>query len=180
MACQPAIHVGVFFKMTRDTLLHVPGFMRQALKILHLPVTFGTGYFAVNVALVIKQHVLGYIVEFYPGCWCVRIEILVLLFDPRVVGNNVVVAMQAFFYRRDAGVIGVSHIGMAILTLDLFHPAVDIVAEGNGLLRPNVAVRHLVKQENKHRNCQSGDQRGQNEYGIFTQGFDTSLSVLRL
>lgn len=105
MACQPAIHVGALFEMTRDTLIHIPGLMRQPLKVLHLSVTFGTGNFAVNMALVVKQHVLSYIIELYPGCWCIGIEILVFLFDPRVVGNNVVVAVQTFFHRRYTGMI---------------------------------------------------------------------------
>ncbi len=68
MAGQPAVNVGAPFKMTRDTLLHVPGFMRQALRFPYLPVTFLTGDFFINMALVIKQHMFGNIIDFYPGC----------------------------------------------------------------------------------------------------------------
>ena len=141
MARQPAVHIGAFFKMTRDTLIHVPGFMRQALKVLHLPVTFGAGNFTVNMALVIKQHVLGHIIDFYPGCWRIAVKVFVFLFNPGMVDDNVFMAMQAFFHCRDSGVIGIGHIRVAVLTLDLFDPTVNSVAEGNRLLRSNGAVR---------------------------------------
>jgi hypothetical protein len=176
MACQPAIEVGIFLSMTLDALTHIPDFLGQALKILHLSVTFGAGNFTVNMALVIEQHMLGHIVDFYPGCWCIGVKILMFLFYPGMVGNNVFVAVQAFFNRRDSGVIGIGHIRVAVLTLDLFDPTVNIVAEGNRLLRSNGAIRQFVKQENKHHYGQPGDQRGQNNYGIFTQWFNTSLN----
>ena len=154
--------------------------MRQALKVLHLSVTFGAGNFAVDVALMVKQHVLGHIIKLYPGRWRVGVKVFVFLFDPGMIGDDIVMAVQTFFHRWDSGMIGIGHVGVAVLALNLFHPAVDIVAERDRLLRPNAAVRHLVEQENKHRNGQSGDQRGQCDYGIFAQGFDTSLYVLPL
>ena len=175
MTRQPAVHIGALFKMTCDTLIHIPGFMRQALQVLHLSVALGAGNFTVNMALVIKQHVLGHIVDFDPGRWRVGVKVLVFLFDPGMIGDNIVMAVQTFFHCRYSWMIGISHIRVTILTLDLFDPAVDIMAEGNGLLRPNAAVRHLIKKEYKNRNCQSRDQRGQSDEGIFAQGFDTSL-----
>jgi hypothetical protein len=174
VARQPAVHIGAFFKMTRDTLIHVPGFMRQALKVLHLSVTFGAGNFAVDMALVIKQHVLGHIINFYPGRWCTAVKVFVFLLYPGMVGNNIVVAVEAFFHRRYSGMIGIGHVGVAVLALDLFDPAVHIVTKRDGLLRSDGAIWYFVKQENKHHNGQPGDQRGQNNYGISTQEFDTS------
>ncbi len=175
MTRQPAVHIGALFKMACNALIHVPGFVRQALQVLHLPVAFGAGNFTVNMALVIEQHVFGHIIDFDPGRWRVGVKVFVFLFNPGVVGDNIVMAVQAFFHRRDSGMIGISHVGVTVLALDLFHPAVDIVTKRNRLLWPNVAVRHLVKQENKHRNGQSGDQRCQSDDDIFTQGFATSL-----
>ena len=163
MAGQPAVNVGAFFKMTRDTLVHVPGFMRQALRFPHLTVTFLTGNFFINMALVIKQHVFGHIIYFYPWCRCIGVEVFVFLFYPGVVGNNIVVAVQAFFHRRDSGMIGIGHEGVAVLTLDLLDPAVDSMAEWNRLLRSDVAIRKLVKKESKYRNRQHGDQSGQDD-----------------
>ena len=141
MACQPAVQVGIFLSMTLDALTHIPDFLGQALKVLHLPVAFGTGDFAVNMALVIEQHVLGHIVEFYPRCWRIGVKILVFLFYPGMVGNYIFMAMQTLLHRRYSGMIGIGHIGVAILALDLFNPAVNSVAEGNRLLGSNGAIR---------------------------------------
>ena len=141
MARQPAVHIGALFKMTRDTLIHVPDLRRQALKVLHLPVAFGTGDFAVNMALVIKQHMLGHIVEFYPRCWRIAVKVFVFLLYPWMLGDNIFMAMQTFFYGRYSGMIGIGHIGVAVLTLDLFDPAVNGVAERYRLLRSNGAIR---------------------------------------
>ena len=157
MARQPTVHIGAFFKMTRDTLIHVPGFMRQALKVLHLSVTFGTGNFAVDMALVIKQHVFGYIIDFYPGRWRIGVKVLVFLFYPGMVGNNIFMAVQTFFNRRYSWTIGIRHIRMTVLALDLFDPAVNIMAERDRLFRSNSGLRRIEKKENKHRNSQPGD-----------------------
>lgn len=141
MACQPAVQVGIFLSMTLDALTHIPDFLGQALKVLHLTVTFGTGDFAVNMALVIKQHVLGHIIDFHPGRRCIGVKVFVFLFYPGMVGNDILMAMQALLHRRYSGMIGIGHIGVAILALDLFNPAVNIVAEGNRLLGSNGAIR---------------------------------------
>jgi hypothetical protein len=54
MACQPAIEVGIFLLVTLYTLPHIPDFLRQPLKVLHLTVTFAAGNFVVNMTLVIE------------------------------------------------------------------------------------------------------------------------------
>ena len=145
MACQPAVEVGIFLSMAQDAFLHVPNLLRQALEVLHLAMTLRTGDFAVNMTLVIKQHVLGHIIDLYPGRWRVGVKIFVFLFYPGMVGDNILMTVQALFNRRDSGMIGVGHVGVAVLALDLFNPAVDIMAERDRLFRSNCAVRRLVK-----------------------------------
>ena len=80
-----------------------------------------------------------------------------------MIGNDIVMAMQAFFHRRDSGMIGIGHEGVAVLTLDLLDPAVDSMAERDWLFRPDGIVRKPVKKEYKYRNRQSGDQSGQDD-----------------
>jgi hypothetical protein len=145
MACQPAIEVGIFLSVARNTLIHVPGLMRQPLKVLHLSVAFGAGDFAVDVALVIKQYMFGHIIKLYPGRWRVGVEVFVFLFNPGMVGDDIVMAVQTFFHRRDSGMIGIGHVGVAVLTLDLLDPTVNIMAERNRLLRSDGAIRHFVE-----------------------------------
>jgi hypothetical protein len=145
MARQPAVNIGALIKMTRNALIHVPGLMRQALKVLHLAVTFGTGNFTVNMALVIKQNVFGHIIKLYPGRWRVGVKVFVFLFNPGMVGDNIFMAMQTLLHRRDSRMVGVGHVGVAVLALDLLDPAMHIMAEGDRLLRSNGAIRQLVK-----------------------------------
>ena len=106
-----------------------------------------------------------------------RIEVAVLNLDPWMVGNNIFMAVQAFFNRRYSGMIGISHIGVTVLALDLFDPAVNIMAERDGLLRSDGSLRQIEKKENKRRNSQTGDQGGQDNDDVFTQWFDTSLKI---
>jgi hypothetical protein len=89
MACQPAVEVGIFLLVTRDALTHAPNFMRQTVKVLHLSMTFLTGNFAVNMTLVVKQHVFGYVIDLYPGRRGFGVKVFMFLFYPGVVGNNI-------------------------------------------------------------------------------------------
>ena len=158
MARQPAVEVGIFLSVTLDALTHAPNFLWQALKLLYLAVAFLTGNFVVNMTLVIKQHVFGHIIDLYPGRWRIGVKVFVFLFYPGMVGNNIFMAVQAFFHRRYTGMIRIGHIGVAILALDLFNPAVDIMAERYRLLRPDTGLRRGIEKENKCRNKQSGPQ----------------------
>ena len=115
--------------------------MRQTLQVLYLSVAFGAGNFAVDVPLVIKQHVFGHIIDFYPGRWCIGVKVFVFLLYPGVVGNNIFMAVQAFSHGRYSGMIGIGDEGVTILALDLFNAAVDIMAEWDGLFRSDGALR---------------------------------------
>jgi len=108
--------------------------------------------------LVIKQHVFGHIIDFYPGRWCIGVKVFVFLLDPGMVGNNIFMAVQAFFHRRYSGMIGIGDEGVAILALDLFNTAVDIMAEWDRLFRSDTGLRRGIEKENKCRNKQSGPQ----------------------
>ena len=127
--------------MAIDTLPHKPSLGGQALRIFHLTMTLPAGNLAVDMTLMIKQHMFRDIINFHPGGRCLGVEITMFHFNPRVIGNDVIVAVQAFLYRRDSWMVGIGHIRVAVLTLNLFDPTVNIVAEGNRLLRSNGAIR---------------------------------------
>ena len=67
MTCQPAIHIDIFTVMTFQAHAHSPVFMRQAVQVGNLPVALLASDLTVDVPLVIKQHVFGNIIDFYPG-----------------------------------------------------------------------------------------------------------------
>ena len=139
------------------------------MKVLNLPVAFLTSYFAVDVALMIKQDMLGHIIYFYPGSGCLGVEIFMLLLDPGVLFNNIVVAVQTLFHRRNARVIRIRNIGMTILALDLLDAAVHSMAEGNRLLRTESAPRPPPKHIDKCCGSQYGDQCQKDDLRIFSQ-----------
>jgi hypothetical protein len=69
-----------------------------------------------------------------------------LLFDLWVIGNNVLVAIEALFHGRHTWMFRATHIGVTELALDLLHTGMHLVAEGDGLLRPHFQNRFHVKQ----------------------------------
>jgi hypothetical protein len=112
---------------------------------LYLPVTLFAHDLLLDVPLVVEKNVLREIVDLDPRCRRLGIEVPVLLFDLRVIGNNVLVTVKTFFHSGYPRVGGAVHIRVAELALDLFHTGVDPVAERNGLLRAEVFDRHEVE-----------------------------------
>ena len=102
MTRQPAINVGILLFMTFQAHPHAPLLGRKPLKVFHRAVAFPAGNFTVDMPLMIEQHVFGHIIHFHPGSGGLGVEILVLYLDPGVFFNNIVVAMQTLFYRRNA------------------------------------------------------------------------------
>ena len=88
--------------MAFDAYPHPPVFVGQPVKVLNQSVAFPAGNFAVDMALMIEQHVLGHIIDLDPGGGGLRVEILVLLLNPRMLFDDVVVAVQTLFHRRNS------------------------------------------------------------------------------
>jgi len=142
---QPTVDVRIFLFMTFNTNPHAPLLVRQPVKVLNLPVAFPAGNFAVDMPLMIEQDMLGHIVYFLPGSGCLGVVILMLLLDPGMFFYDIVMAVQTLFHRRNARVIGIGHIRMTVLALDLLDAAVHGVAEGDRLFRSEFAPRPLPK-----------------------------------
>jgi len=127
--------------MAFDTLPHAPALVRQSMQVFNLPMASTAGNFAVDMTLVVEYDMLGYIVDFYPWCRCLGIEILVFFLNPRMFGNDVIMTVQTFFHRGNTRKVGIGHVGMAVLALYLFNTAVDIVAKWDGLFRTDLGQR---------------------------------------
>ncbi|NIR17537.1 MAG: hypothetical protein GWN86_27965 [Desulfobacterales bacterium] len=68
-----------------------------------------------------------------------------LLFDLWVIGNNVLVAIEALFHGRHTWMLGAAHVGMTELTLDLLHPGMHLVAKRYRLHRAYIRNRRHVE-----------------------------------
>ena len=118
------------------------------MQVLYLSVTLPAGNLAVDMALMVEEHMLCYVIYLYPGCRCLSIEISMLYLNPRVLGNDVVVTVQAFFNRRHSRVIRISYVWMAVLALYLFNAAVNIVAKRERLLGTEACLGPAVEKIN--------------------------------
>jgi hypothetical protein len=102
------------------------------------------------VALMIEHYMLRKVVHSLPWGRRLGVEIPVLFLDPRMVGNDVLVAVQALFHRWQSRVIGVAHIGVTVETLDLFDPYMQLMAKRYGLFRAyvgGVPIKKVKEQD---------------------------------
>ncbi len=113
--------------------------------------------------LVVEEHMLSQVIGLSPRRGRPGIEVSMLLFDLWVIGNNVLVAIEALFHGRYTWMFGAPHVGMTELTLDLLHPGMHLVAKGYGLLRSQIRNRCHVEQIQEKEDGQeadSGDEKG--------------------
>ena len=117
--------------------------------VFHLAMTLLAGHFFVDVPLVVEENMLGNVVDLFPWCWTIGIKIAVFLLYPWMFGNDIVMTVKAFLNRRYAREIGISHVGVAVLTLYLLNSHMNVVAERYGLLRSHCIGRYSIeyKQE---------------------------------
>ena len=102
MTRQPTIYVGILLFVAFHTHSHPPVLGRQPLKVFYQSVAVPAGDFVVDMTLMVEQNVFRYVVYLHPGRGGLGVEILVLLLDPGVFFNNIVVAMQTLFHRGNA------------------------------------------------------------------------------
>lgn len=127
--------------MTLVTNTHPPDLARKPVHVLDLPMTRFTGNVAVDVPLMVKQYMLSYVVNFHPGSRSFGVKIHMFLFNPGMVGDDVFMAVQTFFHRRQSRMIRIVNVGMAKSALDLLYAAVHRVAERNRLFRSDPGGR---------------------------------------
>jgi hypothetical protein len=162
MARQPAIQVRALFPVTIDAFAHAPVLGRQAMLVLHLAVALLTLYAKANVTLVVEEHVLGDAVDLDPGRRCLGIVVTVLDLYPGMIGNDVIVAVKAFFHCRQPRVVGVVNIRVAEPTLNVFHPRMHVVAEWNRLFGADLGGRRKPEGVNENPDKSRAAKRQQN------------------
>jgi hypothetical protein len=106
---------------------------------------------------------LRQVIGLSPRCWRPGIEVFMLFLDLWVIGNNVLVAIEALFHGRHSWMFGTAHIRMTELTLDLLHTGMHLVAKGYGLRGAQIRKRCHVEQIQEKEDGQeadSGDEKG--------------------
>jgi hypothetical protein len=146
VACQPTVQVGLLLLVTFDAEAHLETHPFYPVHGFHCPMALGAGNLLLDMPFVVEDHVLSQVIGLSPRRGRPGIEIPMLLFDLWVIGNNVLVAIEALFHRRHTWVFGATHVGVTELTLDLLHTRMHLVAEGYGLLRAHIQNGGHVKQ----------------------------------
>jgi len=113
--------------------------------VFHLAMTLLAGHFFVDVPLVVEENVLGNVVDFFPWCRAIGIKIAVFLLYPWMFGDDIVMTVKTFLNRWYTREIRISHVRVAVLTLYLLYPNMNIVAERYGLLRSHCIERYAVE-----------------------------------
>ena len=139
------------------------------MQVLYLTMAFLTLQTVADMALVVEKNMLGNTVYLDPGGWRSGIIVAVLDLDPGMIGNDVVVAVQAFFHCRQSRMIGVVDIRMAEATLNVFNPGMYVVTEWNRLFRTDLGGRRKPERINKKSDKSRSAQRQQNGYSIAFQ-----------
>jgi hypothetical protein len=162
MTCQPAVKVGFLFSMAVNAESHLKAVTLEPLHGLHRTVALLTGNLLPYVALMIEQYMLRQVVDFLPRSRRFVVEIPVLLLDPRMVGNDVLVAVETLLHRWYSRLIRISGIGMTKLTLDPLHPHVNLMAERNRLFRAYVGgvIIEKVKEQDGGTGGKEGEEQG--------------------
>ena len=96
---QPAPQVGLSLAVALDTKSHVESFTFQSIHLLDLTVARFTSDFLLNVSHVVEQHVLGQLIDFHPRGGGTAVILVMFFLDLWMIGDDVVVAVQTFFYR---------------------------------------------------------------------------------
>ena len=169
MTCQPAVNIDFFLVVAFQAHSHPPGFAGQALQVLHLSMTLLAGNLAVDVTLMVEQDMFGHIIDFYPRRRRLGVEICVLFLNPGMLLNDIIMTVQALFHRRQSRKIGVGHIRVAVLALDLLDAAVHIVAERDRLFRADFCFRWCIEKKDKCTRKYQGEKHQSNGYRIFSQ-----------
>ncbi len=129
MARQPTIQLGVSPLVTVDAKSHLEFHGNQAIPFLYIPMAYRTIDVFLDVPLVIELNVIRHIKNPNPGDRIFLLIVQLQLPDLWMLGNDVFMAEQALPHRRNAGLSGSLHKGVAEPTTDSLDPCMDPVAE---------------------------------------------------
>jgi hypothetical protein len=141
MTRQPAGHGGVVLPVAIDAEAHLELVMGKPIHRLYGAVTFGTiEALEKNVRLVPELNVIPHDEQPLPRDGLTRFIVTVLFLNPRVVTDDVVVAVEALCHCRDPGPGGSRHKGVTETTVDRFDPCMKPMRKRDGLFLIVIAL----------------------------------------
>jgi len=154
VTCQPTVQIGLFKFMTFNAESHLESFSSNSIQGFDLSMAFLTFDFLFNMPLMVEQNVFRNVEDFFPGCRRPGVKIFMFLLNPGVIGDDVLVTVQAFFNRGDSRMNRPFDIRMAEPALDRLDTGMDPVAERDRLFGTDPGCRRDVKKIEKTQNQQ--------------------------
>ena len=142
MASQPAVQIGLLRTVAINTETHLEMNALDPVHRLYGTVALLAGYVLLHVAFVIEDHVFGQVVDLAPRGRGVCVVILMFLPDLRVIGDDVLVAIETLLDRWNPGVNRTPHVGVTKLALDLLYTRMEPMTERDRLLGTD--ARHSI------------------------------------
>lgn len=136
--------------VTVNTKSHLEFHSDQTIHLLNIPVAFGTIDLLLDMPLVIELNVIWDIKDPNPWDRNLFFEMGTQFLDLWVLGNNVFVAEQTFPHRRNPGLFGSLHKGMAEPAIDFLDPCVNPVTEKDGLFWTDGSMGINVEEIEHH------------------------------
>jgi hypothetical protein len=127
--------------MALDAELHVKVLSPDAVHGFNRPMAFLASHLFSDVALVVEENVFGQIIRLLPRRRGPGVIVAVLLQNLRVPGDDVLMAVQAFFHGWQSRMSGATYIRMAKLALNILYSGVHPMAEGYRLFHPDSHAR---------------------------------------
>ena len=162
MASKPAVEVGFLFAMATNAEAHLKGHAFDPVHGLHFAVALLTKDLFLDMSPMVEKDMLWEIIHFDPGRWRFGIEIPVLLLDLRVIRDDVLVTIEAFFDWRYPRVGRTVYIGMTEVALNLLYPRMHLVTEWNRLFGAQAPPRHDIEKVKK-KNYQARATKGEHD-----------------
>jgi hypothetical protein len=156
---QPTAQVCLFLFVTLDAKFHFKTDSFEPVHSFHIPVAFIAGEFFLDMPLVVEKYVLRNVVDLDPWGRRLGIEIVVLLLNLGMFGDNVLMAVQTFLHWRNPRECRTTHVRVTELTLNLFHSGMNPMAERYGLCRTDVGCRWNIEivEKSQHKKDAAAD-----------------------
>jgi len=171
MARQPAVQIGFFSFMTSNTKTHFKTFTLQAIHRFNGAMAFPTGNIFLDMPLMVEKNMFRQIKNLFPRCRGPGVKVPVLFLNFGMIGDDIFVAIQAFFHWGYPRVNRTVHIRMTKLTLDILDPRMDPMAEGDRLGRTDIGGRRDIEIKKKTDHKDNNQSHPENQLGIFDPFF---------
>ena len=152
---QPTVELGLPFSVASHAKAHLEVDRHESIPGFDVAVTLcAVDFVPAHMGPVMEINIIRRKENPDPGDRFSRLKVLELLLNFRVLGDDVLMAKEAFLNRWNSRILGALHKGVTEAAVDFFYACMDAVAERNGLPRPDRPARI-----SEHEVCHQGKEQ---------------------